>query len=523
MKGDGLTRRDVMRYGGATVMGTAGLTLAGIGGYAWPHSASAGSATGQAGTATAPATPDNGGGVLHFVTRPDLTPPAITVSRHSPSAAGDPPYFILSPAGYPRTGPGQPGLMILDRYGNLVWFSPNSGFPADKGMGRVDLQTQTYRGQPVLTWWEGQVDLGVGYGKAVIADSSYRTIATISGGDGMSADLHEFIISPQDTALITAVRPRPANLSALGGPASGTALTGSVLEIDIATGAVLFEWNSLDWVPVTDTYAAFSGGTEKVPFDYFHINSIAVAHDGNLIISARNTCTVYKIARPGGKLLWLLGGKRSSFQMGRGATFWWQHHARPRGTQSLSLFDDAASPQKEPQSRAILLDLDTTAMRATLSRSYTHPAKLLAANQGSMQLLADGRALVGWGNLPYFTEFAENGTLMLDGQFPIGDQSYRVFTAGWTGHPTDKPAVAARVNQAGGSVVYASWNGATELSSWTVLAGSTATQLREAGSQRRTGFETMITVNSSGPYFAVTANDASGHVLGQSDTVQLES
>jgi hypothetical protein len=521
MTRDGLTRRDIMRYGGATVVGTAGLTLAGIGGYAWPHPASAGEAT--AGKSAAPVTPDSSGGVQHFVTRPDLTPPAITVSRHSPPQAGDPPYFILSPAGYPLTGPGQPGLMIMDRYGNLVWFSPNTGFPAAKGMARVDLQVQTYRGQPVLTWWEGQVDKGVGYGQAVIADSSYQTIATISGGDGLSADLHEFIISPQDTALITAVRPRPADLSALGGPANGTALTGSVLEVDIASGAVLFEWNSLDWVPVTDTYAAFSGGTATAPFDYFHINSIAVAHDGNLVISARNTCTVYKVARPGGELLWRLGGKRSSFQMGAGTTFWFQHHARPRGTQSLSLFDDAGSPQKEPQSRAILLDLDTTAMRATLSRSYTHPAKLLAANQGSAQLLAGGRMLVGWGNLPYFTEFAEDGALLLDGQFPVGDQSYRAFTAGWTGQPTDKPAVAARVNPAGGSVVYASWNGATELSSWTVLAGSTATQLGEAGSQRRAGFETMITVNSTGPYFAVTANDARGHVLGRSGTVKLES
>ena len=523
MKGHGLTRRDIMRSGGATVIGTAGLTVANIGGYAWPHPASASTAAAQAGTATVPVMPDDGGGMLHFVTRPDLTPPAITVSYHSRPAAGDPPFFILAAAGYPRTGPGQPGLMILDRYGSLVWFSPNSGFPEDKGMGRVDLQTQTYRGRPVLTWWEGRVEAGVGYGRAVIADSSYRVIATISGGDGMSADLHEFVISPQDTALITAVRRRPADLSALGGPARGTALTGSVLEVDIASGAVLFEWNSLDHVPVTDTYVAFSGGTEKAPFDYFHINSIAVAPDGNLIVSARNTCTVYKVGRPGGALLWRLGGKRSSFQMGPGATFWWQHHARPHGTKRLSLFDDAGSPQKEAQSRGILLDLDTTAMRATLSRSYTHPARLLAANQGSMQLLADGRVLVGWGNLPYFTEFAEDGTLLIDGQFPVGDQSYRAFTAGWTGHPTGRPAVAARVNQAGGSVVYASWNGATELSSWAVLAGSRATRLREAGSQWRAGFETMITVNSSGPYFAVTANDASGHVLGRSDTVKLES
>jgi Arylsulfotransferase (ASST) len=523
MKRYGLTRRDIMRYGGATIIGTAGLTLADIGGYAEPQPASASTATPHAGTAPAPVTPDDGSGVLHFVTRPDLTPPAITVSYHIRPAAGDPPYFILSPSGYPRTGPSQPGLMILDRSANLVWFSPNSSSPANKGMARLDLQVQTYRGRPVLTWWEGRIGPGVGYGKAVIADSSYRTIATVSGGDGLSADLHEFIISPQDTALITAVKPRPADLSALGGPANGTALSGAVLEVDIATGAVLFEWNSLDWVPVTDTYAAFSGGTAKAPFDYFHINSIAVAHDGNLIVSARNTCAVYKVARRDGELLWRLGGKRSSFQMGPGARFWWQHHARPHGTQSLSLFDDAASPPKEPQSRGILLDLDTAAMRATLSRSYTHPARLLAANQGSMQLLAGGRVLVGWGNLPYFTEFAEGGALLADGQFPVGYESYRAFTAAWTGHPTDKPAVAARVNPAGGSVVYASWNGATELSSWTVLAGRTATRLGEVGSQWRSGFETMITVNSKGPYFAVTANDAGGHVLGRSGTVKLES
>jgi Arylsulfotransferase (ASST) len=522
MKRDGLTRRDIMRYGGVTVIGTAGLTLADIGGYVWPQPASATTATAQANTTVAAAARADSGGVRHFVSRPDLTPPTITVSYHRRPAAGDPPYFILSPAGYPRPGPGQPGLMILDRSGNLVWFSPNSRFPADKGMARLDLQVQTYRGRPVLTWWEGRIGPGVGYGTAVIADSSYRTIATVKGGDGVSADLHEFVISPQDTALITAVRPRPADLSKLGGPARGTALAGLVLEVDITSGAVLFEWNSLDYVPVTDTYAAFSGGTAKHPFDYFHINSIAVAPDGDLIVSARNTCAVYKIARRGGELLWQLGGKRSSFQMGPGARFWWQHHARPHGTQSLSVFDDAATPQKEPQSRGILLDLDTSAMRATLRRSYKHPARLLAANQGSMQLLAGGRVLVGWGNLPYFTEFAEDGTLLVDGQFPVGDQSYRAFTAGWTGHPTGKPAVAARVNPAGGSAVYASWNGATELSSWTVLAGRTATQLREAGSQRRAGFETMITVNSGGPYFAVTANDASGHVLGQSDTVKLE-
>jgi hypothetical protein len=130
--------------------------------------------------------------------------------------------------------------------------------------------------------------------------------------------------------------------------------------------------------------------------------------------------------------------------------------------------------------------------------------------------------LVGWGNMPYFSEFAADGTLLLDGQFPVGDQSYRALTADWTGHPTDKPAVAGRVNPAGGSVVYASWNGATEVDTWTVLAGNSAGTLSRAGSQRRSGFETAITVNTVGPFFAVEAQDSQGRTIGQSATVQVE-
>jgi Arylsulfotransferase (ASST) len=510
MEDRSLSRREMLQRSGAAAMG--GLTLAGIGRYAWPRSASA----------ATQASSTNPNGVLHFVSRPDLTPPNVGVARYGGASPASPPYFILTPAGYPHTGPGVPGLMILTLSGHLVWYSPNTGFPASDGMARVDLQVQSYQGQPVLTWWEGRVNNGYGEGTAVIANNAYQTVATVNAGNGLSADLHEFAITPQDTALITAYRPMPADLSALGGPADGTALSGTVQEIDIGSGEVVFQWNSLDYVPVTDTYQAFSGGTTASPFDYFHVNSIAVTPDGDLLVSSRNTCTIYKVSRPGGDVVWRLGGKRSSFRMGPGATFWWQHHARPQSATVVSLFDDGASPAKEAQSRAILLDLDTATMQATLARSYTHPTPLLAANQGSMQVLGDGRVLVGWGNLPHFSEFTQDGTLIMDGSFPVGDQSYRAFTAAWTGNPTDKPAVAARVNQPGGSIVYASWNGATTVASWTVLAGSTPSALAKVISQPYGNFETAITVKTDGPYFAVTANDSLGRVLGQSDTVQRQ-
>jgi hypothetical protein len=519
-----LTRRQLLARGGAATAGVAGLSAAGLVGYSIPRATPAAA---QTIIPKAPPVTAASPGVLQFVSRPDLHPPAVSIMHRRGIAApdpADPPYVIVSAAGYPLHGPGVPGLMILNREGGIVWYSPNTGFPASDGEGRIDFNVQSYRGKPVLTWWEGKIIKGYGEGQAVIADRSYATIATVKAGNGLQVDLHEFVITPQDTALVTAYRQVSTNLSALGGPSHGVALSGVVQEIDIASGRVLFEWSSIDHVPVTDTVVPFAGGTKSAPFDYLHINSIAIAPDGDLIVSGRNTSTIYKIARASGKVVWRLGGKRSSFSMGPGATFWFQHHARPQGENELSIFDDGGSPPvKEKQSRAILLNLDTGARRATLTRSYVHPARLLAANQGSMQVLDNGRVLVGWGNLPYFSEFLADGTLVLDGQFPVGDQSYRSFTADWTGHPADSPAIAARVNQAGGSTVYASWNGATELDSWTVLAGQTATALTQAGSQPHSGFESTITVNTDGPYFAVTALDAGGGVLGRSATVRLES
>ncbi|HUN32827.1 MAG TPA: arylsulfotransferase family protein [Trebonia sp.] len=506
-----LTRRQMLTRGGAAVAGISGLSGAGVAGYAWPHGVA------SAASASASTTEDGSLGVQHFVGRPDLQPPAVTLS-HSRQKAGpatdDPPYVFLTPKGYPSTGPGQPGLMIVDRRGGLVWFSPSNG------LTQMDLNVQSYQGKPVLTWWEGKVIDGYGQGQAVIADSSYQTIGVVKGGNGLQADLHEFVITPQGTALVTAYRTAQADLSAVGGKPGGYVLSGVAQEIDIASGTVVFEWDSLDHVPVTATQQGFSGGTKSEPFDYFHINSIAVAPDGDLLISSRNTCALYKVARPSGTVRWTLGGKRSSFRMASGAQFYFQHHARPQGTSSVSLFDDGGSPARESQSRAILLDLDTTTMTARLKSSYTHSAGLLAQNQGSMQVLPDGRVFVGWGNLPYFSEFLPDGTLTMDGQLPVPDQSYRTFTAAWTGQPATGPTLTARSNPAGGSTVYASWNGATEVERWTVLAGTSGSDLAPAGSQQRAGFETAITVNTTGPYFAVKAQDSSGRQLAQSVVVR---
>jgi len=428
------TRRQALRRGGAAAAGVAGLGLAGYIGYSWPHPAPTDDtppATDHPAASSAPA--GNAAGptadVDHFVTRSDIRPPAITVTQF-PGGASQPPYIFVAPRGYTSTSIGQSGLMIVDRNGGLVWFGPPLGGTP------LNFTTQQYRGQPVLTWSAGVVnEVGVTTGTSYIADSSYRVIATVKAGNGAQTDLHDFKLTPQGTALVTAHRKVSADLSALGGPAQGAVLASAAQEIDVATGKVLFDWNSIDHVPLTESQQPLRGGTASTPYDYFHINSIALAPDGDLLISSRNTWTVYKVARRSGAIRWRLGGKKSDFKTGPGAAFSWQHDASMPGQDLLTLFDNASAPPEEKQSRALALGVDTRAMRVTLKHAYAHPAGLLADNQGSMQLLPDGRAFVGWGAQPYFSEFAGHGELLLNGQFPLNDQSYRAFTGSWSGVP----------------------------------------------------------------------------------------
>jgi hypothetical protein len=335
-------------------------------------------------------------------------------------------------------------------------------------------------------------------------------------------DLHEFNLTPQGTALLTAYRTSRADLSSVGGPKRSWVLSGVAQEIDVATGKLLFEWDSLDHVPLTESHQGFAGATRSNPYNYFHINSIAVAPDGDLLISGRNTWTIYKVARPSGKIAWRLGGKKSDFALDSSAHFYWQHHVRPHGPDVLSVFDNGAAPPHERHSRALLLDLDTAGRRVTLKQAYIHPGKrLLADAMGSAQLLPDGRMFVGWGTQPYFSEFAPDGRLLLDGQITKDHPSYRSFSYDWTGRPVDRPAVAART-RSGGATVYASWNGATEVASWTVLAGSAKSSLKSVGSAPRVGFETAVDVSHRGPYFAVEPRDAAGRVLSRSAPVRIE-
>jgi hypothetical protein len=361
---------------------------------------------------------------------------------------------------------------------------------------------------------------GHGVGEYVVFDDSYREVRRVKAGNGYQGDLHEFLITPQDTALLTAYAPATADLSSIGGPEVAPVWDGIAQEVDIESGEVIFEWHSLEHVGVEESYVP-PPDDPTYAHDYFHINSIDVDHDKNLLVSARNTCTVYKIDRASGGVLWRLGGKRSDFEMGEGTRTAFQHDARRHPDGTITVFDNGANLTGHDVSRAILLRLDEEEMSATLLGEYASPEGLLSTSQGDAQLLSNGNVFVGWGSQPYLSEFSREGELLLNARFPPECESYRGFRFPWSGHPTDVPAVAVERRSEDRVALYASWNGATEVAAWEVISGPRPNRMESLGSIPRNGFETAMLAQSSHSYFAVQAKERSGGVLGTSAPVEL--
>jgi Arylsulfotransferase (ASST) len=448
--------------------------------------------------------------VQRFRSRPDLRPPTVTVTQQSPGvASGD--VFLA-----PYEGPEPAGPMILEPNGGLVWFKP---LPAHTIA--ADLQVQRYEGKPVLTWWQGVITVNsYGVGEGVIADGGYREIARVRAGNGLHADLHELQLTPQGTALITVYHPILCDLAAAGGRAHGGVIDGALQEIDVRTGLVMYEWTSLDHVAFGESFAPVLpvDTLPATPLDYFHINSVNLDRDGSLLVSSRNTWTVYRLDQHSGRITWRLGGKRSSFKMGSGTQTAWQHDARELPDGAISIFDNGASPAVHPQARGIVVNLDSARHTATLALQVTHTPPLISESQGDLQALPNGDWFIGWGGERYFSEFDPSGRLLFDAHLPPHEQSYRALRFEWTGTPAQPPAFAFQPASAGGGTAYASWDGATLVSSWRVLAGASASSLSPVAAAPRSGFETAIAVPAwaTGPYIAVQALDAAGHVLGTS-------
>jgi Arylsulfotransferase (ASST) len=451
-----------------------------------------------------------------FGSRPDLQPPTVTVTV--PADGAEAGLVLVAPFSIERPAPAgrQFGPLIVDDTGEPVWFRPLKD-------GRVAMNTrvQRYRGKPVLTWWQGQFPEGYG-GEFMVVDETYRRVARVRAQNGLRADLHEFVITSRGSALVMVYDEVPADLTSIGGGADDRVVEGIVQEIDIASGRLLLEWRSLQHVALDETYSPNVTADGNV--DYIHLNSIGVDRDGNLLVSARHTSTVYKLDRRTGAVIWRLGGKRSDFELEPGAEFAYQHDARRHADDTITIFDNAAAAPgvEDTRSRVMRLALDMAAMKARLVTDYrTAESSRLAFAMGNVQQLTDQGVFVGWGTYPSFSELSPEGEVRFDARFSGTDLTYRAFRQQWVGRPADPPTTAVRLEVDGSRTLLASWNGATEVARWQLRVGSSARTLRTVSAAERTGFETALPLPGSAALAVATAIDRTGKTLGSSPPLDV--
>ncbi len=448
--------------------------------------------------------------VQTFHSRSDIQAPLLSITTPDQDPAAGEIFMTTGP------GPGQYGPLIFNPLGQLIWFNhlPN-------GDSAENFSVQSYEGQQDLTWWQGRVlNVGFGEGKDIVMNSNYQTVAEIHGGNGLTADLHEFNIAGNHIAYITAYSVIRCDLGSINGAVDGVVVDNAIQEVDMKTGLVRWQWDILDHVNPFDSHSPVP--TDASPWDIAHVNSIDPQPDGDLIVSSRSAWAIYRIQKGSGQIEWTLGGRNSSFTLPSNAVPAWQHDARLHADGTLTVFDDGSTPREHYQSRGLVLSLDQTAHTARVVRQYFHPGPLLADSQGNMQMLASGNVVVGWGAMPDISEFSASGSLRFDGHLAPGLGSYRAFRFPWTGRPLTQPSVSARLIGTGDdTAVFASWNGATDVASWRVLAGPDTASLVGESTWPTGGYETSMIVPQAYKFVAVEALAKDGTLLGTSPTISV--
>ncbi|RFU41866.1 hypothetical protein DZF91_09430 [Actinomadura logoneensis] len=434
--------------------------------------------------------------------------PKVTVLRSRPGTA--PGLFFTTPQN-PTDLAVPHGPTITDGKGRPVWFRP---VPA--GEIATDLRVQTYQGRRVITWWQGRlVDVGSGGGVGYIADENYRVIATVKGSSS-PADLHEFRLTSRGTALLTLYPRATRDLTAVGGPKDGTVFDGVVEEIDIATGRPLWRWSALDHVPVAQTDLPYAARPDGAPYDYFHINSVDEDAEGDLLVSGRFVSTIFKIDRRTGEIEWRLGGRRSSFPLGIGVRFSWQHDAQWAGKNTIKLFDNGCLFLWDGyESRVAWIKVDPERKTTRLVKQVTHPEHLSSIQEGNAQSLPNGNTAVSWGPAGRISEFSQGGGLLFDAALDKDWSTYRMFRFPWHAKPESPPTAVVQ-----GETVHAVWNGATGVARWRLYAGSAQSSMKPVADTAWNGLDTGIPLPPSAAdasLVKVEALDAQGEPMGSSN------
>lgn len=309
---------------------------------------------------------------------------ATSLASGTPSSGG----YILTAVGDTNVA----FAVAFDSMGAVRWYREfTEGVPAGetKQQANGDITVflgETHGGEPVP-------------GRYVELSQGGDVVRTFAAQSPAYTDDHELWLLFRDTtydgAVILAYTQRSLDLSAQGGP-SDTLVSGHQLVRIAADGSQHVLFDAWDHYTVADQ-------VEPIPNepDFDHPNSIAIAPDGNYVISWRNLDVITKIDATSGAIIWTLAAPWSALPSDFTIVgdpldgFSAQHSVRLVGTDDLLVFDNGTH-HDPPVSRAVEYRLDESAHTATMTWQYQHTPPYYTQFTGSVQRLANGNTLIGW-------------------------------------------------------------------------------------------------------------------------------
>ncbi|PGG99819.1 hypothetical protein GX51_06111 [Blastomyces parvus] len=458
-------------------------------------------------------------------------------------------WFLDAPQPTGEYEPCQAGPSIYDEDGRLVWTGACLYRDGNRNAFDFRVAERVTTKQTLAFVLQASKDVMADKPAGYVLNDRYEVQTVVVANNTKDVfGMHEFeLINNGETVLVCGDRPEARNMVEINPDRHEPSwfTSGVVMELRVATGEVLYTWNSREEVLLNEGFH-IKPTTPAQPFplglDYFHINSVDKTPDGNYLISARYTNTVYLLSGASDttgppRILWRLGGKRSDFKMD--FIFSRQHNPRTRFLNEthmvISLLNNASDDwsTQESSSSALIILLDLQKRTAHLLNRYRRPDGGHSRMRGNVQVLPNGNVFVGWSEGGYHSEFAPDGKLLMEARFARPTtgadkaryNSYRSYKNPFTGRPAQRPALVAGVHGSTGAgfmtVMYASWNGATEVGCWRFYAQYNATSPRVlVGNATKVDFETEFAARGFLDWVSVEAVGEGNVSLGWSEVAR---
>jgi hypothetical protein len=290
-----------------------------------------------------------------------------------------------------------------------------------------------------------RLDPGVDTG-VLVMDSGYNIIDVVHCQNGLAPTQHEQLFFPDGTKWFTCYDWQGGwDLSSFGGSGSATVNVSWIQAIG-PDDQVFFEWRSDENFEVTDATPDISLGTNTV--DPWHVNSLDIDNDGNVIASFRNMDRIVKINAATGNIMWHWGGMNSTYTdfatiANCGIySFSHQHHVHRIANGNILMFDNGNGQGLTAISQPKEYELDEVNHTAKCVWFYAHPQvngqNIHTTNQGSAIRLPNGNTIIGYGlpkiqGLPNGTEIDSNKNIVWEFRFKDSTEyTYRLYKNLWS-------------------------------------------------------------------------------------------